>query len=153
MLLAPGQQIEFYAAFFQIVEHLVSGAGRRGQFVQVIQVEIGHAPAADLAGFAQALERCDGFLQGILATPVQQVHINVVGTQPLQTALARLGDAGAAGVVRVHLADQKHLVAPARDGFTHHLLGTAFAVHFSGVDQGHAQLDALAQRRHLLAAP
>ncbi|MNP32006.1 hypothetical protein D3C76_1251590 [compost metagenome] len=76
---------------------------------------------------------------------MQQVQIDSLGFQPPQAALARLGNALAAGVVRVDLADEKDPVALAGDGITHHDLGAAFGVHFCGVDQGHAQVDAQAQ--------
>ena len=78
------------------------------------QFEVGHAPALDLARLTQAFEGFDGFLQRILAAPVQQVEVQAVAAQAPQTALAGLGDAAPAGVVRVHLADQEDLVAQAR---------------------------------------
>ncbi|MNN98173.1 hypothetical protein D3C81_2175000 [compost metagenome] len=81
---------------------------------------------------------------------MQQIQIDVIGAQPAQAALASLGNALAAGVVRVHLADHEDVVALAGDGIADHFLGTAFGVHFGGVDQGHAQFDAQAQCRDFL---
>ena len=49
-----------------------------------------------------------------------------------------------AGVVRIDLADQEHLVAPPGDRLADHLLGAALAVHLGGVDQRHAEVDARA---------
>ena len=51
-----------------------------------------------------------------------------------------------------HLGDQKHRVAPSRDGLAHQLLGGALAIHLGGVDVGHAALDAALQRGDGLAA-
>jgi hypothetical protein len=50
--------------------------------------------------------------------------------------------------MRVDLADDEDGVAPAGDGLAHDLLGAAFAIHFGGVDEGHAEIDAKRQRRH-----
>ena len=47
--------------------------------------------------------------------PVQQIEIEAIGAQPLEAALAGGNRAFSAGVVRIHLADYKHLVAPAGD--------------------------------------
>ncbi|MNI68918.1 hypothetical protein D3C73_1246410 [compost metagenome] len=49
--------------------------------------------------------------------------------------------------MRVDLADQEYLIASAGDRFADHLFCAPFSVHFGGVDQGHAQFDAQAQRR------
>ncbi|MNO69829.1 hypothetical protein D3C76_606920 [compost metagenome] len=76
---------------------------------------------------------------------MQQIQIDALGLHPAQAALARLGNALAAGIVRVDLADEKHPIALAGDGLTHHELGAAFGIHFSGIDQGHAQVDTQAQ--------
>jgi hypothetical protein len=58
------------------------------------------APAADLAGLAQALEGLDRLFQRVLAAPVQQVEVQVIAAQALQAALAGRRNARAAGVVR-----------------------------------------------------
>ena len=39
------------------------------------------------------------------------------------------------------LADQKDLVATTFDGSRHDLLGAAFGIHLSGVDQRHAEIE------------
>ncbi|MCY1187182.1 hypothetical protein D9M73_281340 [compost metagenome] len=84
---------------------------------------------------------------------MQQIQVDVIGAKPAQASLASLGNALATGVVRVHLADQKDVVALAGNGIAHHFLGTAFGVHFRGVDQGHAQLDTQAQCRDFFRVP
>ncbi|CAI8795829.1 hypothetical protein EMIT0196P_20331 [Pseudomonas chlororaphis] len=141
LLLRGGQQVEFDAAFLDVVQHLVGGAGRARQFLEVVEVEIGNAPAADLAVFAQALEGFHRFFKRVLATPVQQVQIDIVGPQAPQAAVAGLGNAFAAGVVRVHLADQEHPVALAGDGGANHFLRAALGIHLGGIDQTQAPFD------------
>jgi len=99
-------------------------------------------------------ERFDDFRElDFLHAPVQQVEIDAVGFEPLQAALAGLDRAATRGVLRQHLADEENLVAPVHDRRADELLGTAVAVHFRGVDQVHAEIEAEAQRRNFLAAP
>jgi hypothetical protein len=69
-----------------------------------------------------------------------------------QAALAGRLHAAAVGIVGIDFADQEHLVAAAGDRLAHHFLGAALAVHLGGVDQRHAEVQAQAQRRHLVAA-
>ena len=90
---------------------------------------------ADLAVALQALERGHRLGQGMGAAPVQQVEVEPVGAEPPQAALA--GGDGALGrrIVRIDLADQEDLVAPAADRLADHLLGTALGVHLGRVDQ------------------
>ena len=52
----------------------------------------------------------------------------------------------ARGIVRIDLADEIDLVAPAGDGLGHDLLGAALAVHLGGVDQVQAEIEAELQR-------
>ncbi|MCY1182167.1 hypothetical protein D9M73_227130 [compost metagenome] len=101
---------------------------------------------------AQALEGFDGFLQRVLATPVQQVQVDAVAAQACEAALAGGRHAAPAGIVRVDLADQKHLVAAPGNGLANDFFRTAFGIHLGGVDQCQAQLDTLLQRRHFAAA-
>lgn len=53
---APGQQVEFDAAAASVVQHLVDQAMRAAidcpELLHVIDVEVRHAPIADLAGIA-----------------------------------------------------------------------------------------------------
>jgi hypothetical protein len=53
----------------------------------------------------------------------------------------------------VDLAHQEHLLALAANGLADHAFGAAFAVHFSGINQGHALVDAALQRSDFGAAP
>ena len=103
---------------------------------------------------------------------MQQIEIDAIGAQPFEAALAGLDRAFQAGVPGIDLADDEDLVAPAPDRLADDLFGAAVAVHFGGVDQRHAEIDAgleafdlgpgmtgilthrpgaLAERRHLSA--
>ncbi len=56
-------------------------------------------------------------------------------------------------MLREHLADQENLVAPSLDRFSHKFFGMTVGVHFSSIDQTHAELDAETQRGDLLGPP
>ena len=134
-----------------VVKHLVAGhaAGPGDGFglVEVVIVEIAHPPRADFAGLLQGREGGDGLDERMRAAPVQEVAVEPIGGEPRQRALAGGDGAGARGVVRQHLGDEKHLVAAAGDGFADDALGGAVAVHLGGVDVVHAEIEAAAQRR------
>jgi hypothetical protein len=76
---------------------------------------------------------------------MQQVEVEMVCTKPPQTGFAGQVQAPGRSVVRIGLADQKHLVPLARDRFPDQLFCSSLAIHFGGIDQGHAQLDPFAQ--------
>jgi hypothetical protein len=102
-------------------------------------------------GADEGFHAFDGFGQGDLAAPVQQIEVEVIGLEPLQAGLTGLLDAAARGVLRIDFADQEDLVAQARERVTQQSLGRAVAVHLGGVDQAHAELDASTRRSGLLA--
>src|SRR5437764_205879 len=73
--------------------------------------------------------------------PLEQIQIQPVGTETLQTALTSGDRALGAGVVRIHLAYHEDAIAPVGDRGSHDFLGAAITVHFSGVDERHAEID------------
>ncbi len=83
---------------------------------------------------------------------MQQVEVQPIGPQAFQAGLARALQAPAPGVLRIDLADQEDLLADPGQRLAQQALGLAFAVHLSGVDQGHSQFDAQPEGGHLLAA-
>ena len=107
---------------------------------------------ADLAVGGQPLDRGHGRLQRRRAAPMQQIEVDAIGAEAPQAALAGGDGTPARGVVRVDLADDEDLVAAPGDGFAHHLLGAAFAVHLGGVDEAHAEVEPESKRRHLCLA-
>src|SRR6202171_5626441 len=74
---------------------------------------------------------------------MQQVAIEAVGLQPLERTLAGGDGAAPRGVARQDFRDQKNLVALSGDRLGDHQFG--IAIHFGGVDVGHAEVDAAAQ--------
>ena len=80
---------------------------------------------------------------------MQQIEIEPVGLQPLEAALAGRNGALARGVVRIDLAHQEDLVAPAGHGLRQHFLGSALAVHLGRIDQPDAEIEPELDRRHL----
>ena len=117
VLAAPGQQVPFDAAPRRGCR--APGCWRRRaardgrQLRHLVGVEVADAPVADLAVAAQPLERRHGLRQRVRAAPVQQVEVEPVGAEPPQAALAGGDRALGRRVVRVDLADQEDLVAPA----------------------------------------
>ena len=84
--------------------------------------------------------------------PVQEIEVDAVGAQPPEAPAAGGHRALDRGVVREHLADQEDGVAPAGDRLADDLLGGAVRVQLGGVDERHAELETLAERRDLLGA-
>ncbi len=72
---------------------------------------------------------------------MQQIKIDAVGFHPLQAAFASLDSPLAACVVGIDLADQEHLIAPPLDRLADDFLRAAFAIHFGGIDQRHAEIE------------
>ncbi|VVO37462.1 hypothetical protein PS689_05506 [Pseudomonas fluorescens] len=142
---APQHQVELDATLLRVVQHLIGGATRVVQLDHVRHVEIGNAPGTDLAFLAQTFERFDGLGQRVLARPVQQIKIDVIGIHPTKAGFAGFWNSCAAGVVWIDLADDEHLVALPGNGLPYDFLGAAVGIHFSGVDQGQALFDAATQ--------
>ena len=111
-----GDEVELGAAFGDIVEDLVGGAGVAAlaqQLLHVAGVEIADTPAPDLPGAHQGFHPLDGLRERDRAAPVQQVEVQVVRAQPLEASVASSFDPAAPRVLRIDLADQEHLVAKA----------------------------------------
>ena len=108
---------------------------------------------ANLALRLQGHKGFDRLGEGHVTTPMEQVKIKTVDAQALQAALAGKLRGFAPGVVGIDLADQKNPVASAANRLTDELFGRPVAVHFGGIDQRHAEVDALLQGRNFLAAP
>jgi len=139
-----------------VIQNLVRrarlAAGRGHEFFHVVGIEVAHAPVADLAGFAQRLEGRDRLRERHRAAPVQQIQIEPIRVQTFEAAFARRNHAAPARVMRIHLADKEHLVTQSCKRFAEQRLGCAVAVHFGGIDQRHAELDAASQRVDLSRA-
>ena len=123
--------------------------GVRERRFEVRHVEVAHAPGADLPGPEQPVERLERLVEAqVVLGPVQEVAVQGAGIEALQRALAGADGAPAGGVLRHHLGDQEDLVAAPLNRLRNHLLHDAVAVELGGVDVGHAELDAPAQRGH-----
>src|ERR1041385_9152997 len=115
VLLAPRDHAVLDRALVEVVEDLVArdlaGAGNRERLVEVVVVEVRHAPRADLALGDELVERAERLGEWVRAAPVEEVKIDVIGAQPAQARLARLLRTGVTGVVRQHLRREKDAVA------------------------------------------
>lgn len=81
---------------------------------------------------------------------MQEIEIDPVGGEAFQAALAGALHAGARGIGGQHLGDQEGLVAAPGNSLRHHLLGAAAGIHFGGVDQRDAKVQAELQSLHLI---
>ena len=145
VLQAPGREIVFDAPSGEIVIDLIglhrAAIVERGEFFHVLGVEIADAPVADFARAQQRGETFHGFGKRRAAAPMQEIKIEPVGAEPLQAALAGGDHAAPRGILRQHLADQEHFVAPSRDGFAGRFFGAAARIHLRRVDQVHAEIE------------
>ena len=137
-------------ALLEVVQHLIArrmpGAGEGGDFVEVGDIEIAHAPGEDLAVANQNVEGCDRFLQSIGAAPMQEVAVKPVGSQTRQGSLARLECAALRCVARQYFGDQEDFVAPALECLGNEGFRGPRSVHFGGVDVRQAEVESAAKR-------
>jgi hypothetical protein len=117
------------------------------RLVQLVVVEVAHAPRSDLAAAPELVERRDRLFERMGSAPVQQVGVEMIRSQALQARLAGLDRAAARRVVREDLADQERLVAAAFERLADDPLHLAVAVHLRGVDVPRAGLHRRADRR------
>jgi hypothetical protein len=84
---------------------------------------------------------------------MQQIEVDLPHTQPFEAAVA--GGLGAAprGILRQHLADQEHLIAPPLDRFADESFCAAVGIGFRRVDQRQREIDAEPKGRDLLSSP
>jgi len=75
--------------------------------------------------------------------PIEGASIQVTELEQTSGTLAFASQDGflAGRVVRVNLADQKNLIAPARDCFANEFLGSAFSIHLRGIDESCAETE------------
>ena len=136
-------------ALSQVVQHLVaggmSGTGYFADFIEVVDVEIAHAPGADLAVSREHLECPHRLLERIAAAPMQQIAIQAVRLQARQRLLAREDGAAPRRVARQYLGHEEYLVASPLDRRAHEGFGGPRAVHFGGVDVSQTQVEPAAQ--------
>jgi hypothetical protein len=129
-----------------VIEHLIRctalAAANGQQFFHVGDVEVRHTPTDDLAIASQTLERTNGFGERNPPAPVEQIQIEPIGIKTLQTSLACGDRTLGAGVVRIHFADHEHTIPLTGDCGCDNFLRAPVTVHFSGVDERHAEIDA-----------
>lgn len=104
MPFAPRDHGVLDRAFLQMIEHLIAGdlplACDGKQLVEIVLIEIADAPGTDLSRRDEFVERRDRFLERIGAAPVQQIAVEVIGTEPFQRSLAGRDGAASRGVAR-----------------------------------------------------
>jgi hypothetical protein len=140
-------------ALGEVIEHLVArdlaGARDTERLLELLLVEVADPPIADLAARAQLFERSDRVLERLAAGPVQEVAVEVVGTQAPQALLAGVHGTLSAGMARHDLARDEQLFAAQtsrRDGLRHELFDPTRAVELGRVEVRHSELDPGTQR-------
>ena len=93
----------------QVVKDLIGGAVRRAfereQFFHVSDVEIAYAPTANFSALYELLESFHGVVQRNFSAPMEQIEIEVIGVEALETAFAGVNGSAAGGVVGEDFAD------------------------------------------------
>src|SRR5438094_10477311 len=110
------RKIEFDFAVLQVVEHLVRGAVaaviKREQFFHVVNIEVRHAPAFDFSRGTELLKSLYRLLECWCPfAPVQEVKIDCVNAQALETAFAGLGQLRSRRMERINFRDNEHALA------------------------------------------
>jgi hypothetical protein len=81
---------------------------------------------------------------------MQQVKIDRIDAKTLETALTCFRQFRPRRVVRIHFRDDENAIALIVDRIRRDFFRAAFAVHFRGIDQSHAEIDAQTQSRDLI---
>ena len=101
----------------------------------------------------ERLERVQRLGKRNAASPVKQVEIEPFGAKAFQAGMTGGNRAAPGRVLREHLADEKHLGAPAGHGVGDDLFGATVGVHFRRVDERHAEIEPEPERGNLLRSP
>ena len=80
---------------------------------------------------------------------MEQIEVEPIGCQAAEAVFAGGDRPFVRGVLRIDLADEKDFVAAAGDGVGDQFFAAAIAIHFGGVDQRQAQVEAQAERGDL----
>ena len=81
---------------------------------------------------------------------MQKIKIDRVDAESIQAPLASLGQFRSRRVVRICLGNDEYIIAVTIDCVCDDFFRAAFAVHFGGIDQRHAELDSQTQRRDFI---
>src|SRR6218665_1813857 len=81
----------------------------------------------------------------MFAAPVQQIEVEPVGAEALQAAFAGRQRAIERRIPRIDLRNEKDFVALTGDSATGDGFRPAVGIHFSRVDERHAEFDAVAE--------
>lgn len=140
--LAPRDHGVLYGALLQVVKNLVAGqsvsAGNFPCLFKIGHIEVADAPGENFPLALKLLESRERFVQRMLATPVQEVTIQPVGSKALQRTLAGYHCPAVRSVVGHDLGDQKNLIALSDDCLAYDILGDT--IKLRSVNVGHAKL-------------
>ena len=106
----PRQQIYFNAARTQMIQHLIHATvrviGNLQKLTHVIEVKVRNAPSANQPVRHRRFHTFRGLLEWNRATPVQQIHVQIISAKTLQTVFQATAQMSAPGIVRIHLEYQ-----------------------------------------------
>src|SRR3954453_17218108 len=137
--LAPGQQVALDSTATEVVKYLIGRAAiaarNAEQGFHVADLEVGHAPGADLPRRFETFEpRHNGGEISVPSWPMQQVEVQVIGAEPGKARLASPRDTVSGHVIGRHLGDQEYAVALTGNGAADQFLGAALAVPLRRAD-------------------
>src|SRR5690349_6654105 len=96
-------------------------------------------------GLHERLESLYGLLQRHGFAPVEEIEVQVIGSEPAETALAGDHSSFASCVVRQDLAHKEDVFATASDCFADQFFRGAIRVHFRRINERQAEVETRAQ--------
>ncbi|MNC29795.1 hypothetical protein D3C75_780590 [compost metagenome] len=92
-----------------MVEDLVHStavpAGNSQQLLHILRIQVGYAPTGDFTGGYQLFHPRNRLFQRNFSPPVQEIQIQMIRSQTLQTLFTAAGDPVQTGIMRVHLGN------------------------------------------------
>src|SRR5215208_3022547 len=160
LLGAEGKDLLFHPPVEQVVADLDDVDRPDGHtLAHLLDGEVRHADEADLAPLDQLVERAERLLEGDLGVwPVDEVDVDLVGPETLETDIDLAHDVGAARIALGRLAarwkkdpalgDEHDVFPPATQGAAEDLFGVAGSVAWRRVEAGHTGVERPMDRAH-----
>src|SRR5262249_23927622 len=146
----PWQQVTLNAAVADAIRDLIGRAAiplwSMEQVLHVAGCKVGNAPRTNFSSRAQIFKRFhDAREVSDPISPVQQIKIEVIGTETGEAGLARTRDTVVRHMSWQHLGDQEYVIALASYHAANQFLRVAVAVCLCRVDQRHPERKARTQ--------
>src|SRR6056297_544946 len=148
---APRNNTMLRVTFAKMIERLIAGnlfrsTQQAGRFLKVVGVEIADAVREYFPAFDEFVHGPERLFERIRAAPMQKIAVEPIGAEPLERVFASLDRAIVRGVRGQHLGYEEGFITPARDSFTHDVLGGTAGIHFRCIDVREPDVEAVSQR-------